>query len=64
MAAIPKSRYSILFVFLVIFFLISIAFCAKSKEKKKNEKSKDKIGKNILDYTEADMQKLLDQWEV
>lgn len=64
MAAIPNSRYSILFRLFIISILITIAICKKGKDTKQDDKSKEKIGKNILDYTEADMQRLLDQWEV
>jgi hypothetical protein len=46
--------------------LLQSGCLGKDKEpdpKKKKEKS-SKIGKNIMDYNEADLYKLLDQWEV
>ncbi|XP_031570720.1 LDLR chaperone boca-like [Actinia tenebrosa] len=54
---------------LVFFIVLFVLVCSSSSEKNKNTKkdkaakSKEKIGKNILDYTEADMERLLDQWD-
>ena len=52
--------------FLLLLLFLSGSFCAKGKKdsKKKTGKEKVKIGKNILDYNEVDMERLLDQWDV
>lgn len=60
------SKFSLLF--LMIFLIVIPRHSCLGEEKKwdpktKKEKSK-KIGKNVMDYTEADLHKLLDQWEV
>lgn len=52
----------------MIFLIVIPRHSCLGEEKKwdpktKKEKSK-KIGKNVMDYTEADLHKLLDQWEV
>jgi len=66
MAVILKSLRSVLLTSILISVLISISVCDKAKESKKDKdvKAQEKIGKNILDYSDADMHKLLDQWEV
>ena len=52
--------------FLLMLFFLSCSFAAKEKKdiKKKTGKGNEKIGKNILDYNEVDMERLLDQWDV
>ena len=51
--------------FLLLLMFLSSSFAAKKKDvKKKTGKVKEKIGKNILDYNEVDMERLLDQWDV
>ena len=56
------------FLFLTLFLVVLLEDGCFGKEKKpdpKNKKEKSsKIGKNVMDYTEADLHKLLDQWEV
>ena len=59
-------KFSLLFWTLFFIILVQDSCLGKEKKpdpKKKKEKS-NKIGKNIMDYTEADMHKLLDQWDV
>lgn len=59
-------KFSLLFWTLFLIILLQNSCLGKDKKpdpKKKKEKS-SKIGKNILDYNEADLYKLLDQWEV
>lgn len=59
-------KFSVLVWTLFFFILVQDGCLGKDKKsdsKKKKEKS-SKIGKDIMDYTEADMHKLLDQWEV
>lgn len=59
-------KFSLLFWTLFLILLLQNSCLGKEKKpdpKKKKEKS-SKIGKNILDYNEADLYKLLDQWEV
>ena len=59
-------KFSLLFWTLFVIILLQNCCFGKDKEpdpKEKKEKS-SKIGKNILDYNEADLYKLLDQWEV
>lgn len=55
------------FLFLTLFLVVLLEDGSLGKEKKpdpKNKKEKSsKIGKNVMDYTEADLHKLLDQWE-
>jgi len=51
------------------FLLVSIAFAAKDDrfKAKRMEKPKDDgkwKAKSVLDYTESDLDKLYDQWEV
>ena len=55
-------------LFLVLFVIAILKNSCHGEEKKseptnKKEKSK-KIGKNVMDYTEADLHKLFDQWDV
>lgn len=50
-----NSKFGILLVILVV---AAIGNCKKAKEKPKWAK------KDIRDYSEADMERLLDQWEV
>ena len=59
-------KFSLLFETLFLVILLQNGCLGKDKEpdpEEKNEKS-SKIGKNIEDYNEADLRKLLDQWEV
>jgi len=59
-------KFILLFWTLFLILLLQNSCLGKEKKpdpKKKKEKS-SKIGKNILDYNEADLYKLLDQWEV
>lgn len=59
-------KFSLLFWTLFLIILLQNSCLGKDKKpdpKNKKEKS-SKIGKNILDYNEADLYKLLDQWEV
>ncbi|XP_020608414.1 LDLR chaperone boca-like [Orbicella faveolata] len=58
-------KFSLLFWTLFLIILLQNSCLGKDKKpdpKNKKEKS-SKIGKNILDYNEADLYKLLDQWE-
>lgn len=60
------TRNNLLFWTLFLIILLQNGCFGKDKEpnpEKKKEKS-SKIGKDILDYNEADLYKLLDQWEV
>lgn len=59
-------KFSLLFWTLFLIILLQNSCLGKDKKpdpKNKKEKS-SKIGKNILDDNEADLYKLLDQWEV
>ena len=59
-------KFSLLFWTLFLIILVQNGCVGKEKKpdpKKKKEKD-SKIGKNIMDYNEADLYKLLDQWEV
>ena len=47
----------------VAILLLAIAILCRVEAKKK-EKKAEKIGKDITDYTEADIHRLLDQWDV
>lgn len=64
------TRHSCKFtlIFWTLLFILLLQDSCRGKEKKgdpKNKKEKSsKIGKNVMDYTEADLHKLLDQWEV
>ena len=49
-----------LFVILTICTLINVQNCKKFKEDEKPQWAK----KDIRDYSEADLERLLDQWEV
>ena len=50
-------------VYLVILCSVLLAFCVKAK--KFDEKDKPEWAKkDIRDYTDADLERLLDQWEV
>ena len=46
--------------------MIALILCTflRNAESTKKEKDKTKIGKNVLDYTESDVYRLLDQWDV
>lgn len=46
-----------------IFILYLAIFCINGKKTKENEKP-DWAKKDIRDYSDADMERLLDQWEV
>jgi len=59
-------KFGLLFGTLFLVILLQNGCLGKDKEpvpEEKKEKS-SKIGKNIEDYNEADLRKLLDQWEV
>ena len=47
----------------VILLLVTVLSGAEAETKKK-QKNKVKIGKDITDYTDADVHRLLDQWDV
>ena len=49
-----------IYMFLVFFFLISVNNCKKSDPNEKPSWAK----KDIRDYSDADLERLLDQWEV
>lgn len=49
---------------IVVFFLFSLFYSFAQGETKKKDKEKTKIGKDVLDYTESDMYRLADQWDV
>ena len=55
------SKVLVVAVFIVCTFW---GFAESSKDKEKKEKEKTKINKNILDYSESDVYRLLDQWDV
>ena len=66
MAAKYCSKFNLLFLVLFLIVILQDSCDGEKKEsepKKKKEKS-SKIGKNVMDYSEADMHKLLDQWDV
>lgn len=66
MAAKYCSKFNLLFFVLFLTVILQDSCDGekkKSEPKKKKEKS-SKIGKNVMDYSEADMHKLLDQWDV
>ena len=48
----------------VVLLMLSSFLLAAEAAKKKNEKKAHKIGKDITDYTDADVHRLLDQWDV
>ena len=59
-------KFTLFFLALVLIVILQDSCLGKEKKsdpKNKKEKSK-KIGKNVMDYTEADLYKLLDQWDV
>lgn len=65
MARSHWSKYRLLFSVLFLLVILEdscLGEAKKSDPKQKKEKDK-KIGKDVLDYTEADLFKLLDQWE-
>ena len=49
---------------LVVLALLLMSCVLASAETTKEEKEKKKIGKNVLDYTESDIYRLADQWDV
>lgn len=49
-----------IYIFFVFFFLISVNNCKKSDPNEKPSWAK----KDIRDYSDADLERLLDQWEV
>ena len=49
---------------IVVLVLISLFYTFASGEKEKKEKEKTKIGKDVLDYTESDIYRLAEQWDV
>ena len=48
----------------VVLALLMMSCVLASAETNKEEKEKKKIGKNVLDYTESDIYRLADQWDV
>jgi len=46
----------------VVLLLVTV-LCRAEAETKKKQKNKEKIGKDITDYTDADVHRLLDQWD-
>ena len=55
--------FSVLFLILILRESCLSEETKKTEPKKRKEKDK-KIGKNVMDYNEGDLHKLLDQWEV
>ena len=51
-------------VLLVAVFIVCTFWGFAESSKDKEEKEKTKINKNILDYSESDVYRLLDQWDV
>jgi len=47
-----------------VFLLVSLLCLPSSSLGKKSKAKPEWAKKNILDYNEADMERLLDQWEV
>lgn len=47
----------------MILFLLTL-ICINVNTKKSNKEDTKKPKKSILDYTDADMERLFDQWEV
>ena len=50
--------------FVVFALLAMMLYALASGESDKEEKEKKKIGKNVLDYTESDIYRLAEQWDV
>lgn len=48
----------------VVFVLLAMFYTLASGETDKEEKEKKKIGKDVLDYTESDIYRLAEQWDV
>ena len=59
-----KFRLVLLALFLIVILQDSCLGKEKKAEPKKKKEKDKKIGKNVLDYTESDLYKLLDQWDV
>ena len=51
-------------LFQVVVFLLFVGILCRTEAVKKKEKKTAKIGKDITDYTDADVHRLLDQWDV
>ena len=49
---------------LVVFGILSMFYSSVICETKEKGKEKTKIGKDVLDYTESDIYRLADQWDV
>ena len=49
---------------LVVFVLFSTFYAFIMCETDEEEKEKTKIGKDVLDYTESDIYRLAEQWDV
>ena len=49
---------------LAIFVVVSMFYMFLTDETKNEKKEKTKIGKDVHDYTESDIYRLLDQWDV
>lgn len=58
---IYRFQFRLLFVTAWLILACLSITCA---EKTKNKKKAGKIGKDIRDYTDADVHRLLDQWDV
>ena len=50
--------------FVVFALLAMMLYALALGESDKEEKEKKKIGKNVLDYTESDIYRLAEQWDV
>ena len=63
------NKLTVVYV-LAAFFILLLSESCLGKEKKTDNKAnrgkekKNTIGKSVLDYTESDIHKLLDQWDV
>ena len=51
-------------LFQVVIFLLLVGVLCRGETGKSKEKKTAKIGKDITDYTDADVYRLLDQWDV
>ena len=63
MACLRVCTSRILVQVTVVLLLVTV-LCRAEAETKKKQKNKEKIGKDITDYTDADVHRLLDQWDV
>ena len=63
MACLRVCTSRILVQVTIVLLLVTV-LCRAEAETKKKQKNKEKIGKDITDYTDADVHRLLDQWDV